>query len=56
VWRAATLAAEAGPILRAFEGARPAESCLRLLKRRRGKFKTHNKKNKIEVSLDTYPL
>jgi hypothetical protein len=41
-WRAATLAAEAGPVLRAFEGARPAEPCLRLLKRRRGKFKTHS--------------
>jgi hypothetical protein len=33
-WRAATPAAEADPILRAFEGARPAEPCLRLLKER----------------------
>jgi hypothetical protein len=41
-WRAATPAAEVGPVLRAFEGARPAEPCLRLLKRRRGRFKTHN--------------
>jgi hypothetical protein len=55
-WRAATLAAEAGPVLRAFEGARPAEHCLRLLKRRRGKFKTHSKKIETEVSSDTYPL
>jgi hypothetical protein len=41
-WRAATPAAEASPVLRAFEGARLAEPCLRLLKRRRGKFKTHS--------------
>jgi hypothetical protein len=30
-WRAAAPAAEAGPVLRAFVGARPAEPCLRLL-------------------------
>jgi hypothetical protein len=55
-WRAATPAAEAGPFLRAFEGARPAEPCLRLLKRRRGRFKTHSEKTETEVSSDTYPL
>jgi hypothetical protein len=33
-WRAATLAAEANTVLRAFLGARPAEPCLRLLKGR----------------------
>jgi hypothetical protein len=52
----AALAAEAGPILRDFEGARPAEPCLRLLKEREGKFKTHSEKTKTEVSSDTYPL
>jgi hypothetical protein len=55
-WRAATPAAEAGPVLRAFEGARPAEPCLRLLKRRRGKFKTHSEITEIGVPSDTYPL
>jgi hypothetical protein len=55
-WRAATPAAEADPILRVFEGARLAEPCLRLLKRRRGKFKTHSEKTETEVSSDTYPL
>jgi hypothetical protein len=30
-WRGAALAAEAGTVLRAFLGARPAETCLRLL-------------------------
>jgi hypothetical protein len=33
-WRAAAPAVEAGPVLRAFVGARPAEPCLRLLKER----------------------
>jgi hypothetical protein len=33
-WRATALAAEAGTVLRAFQGARPAEPCLRLLKGR----------------------
>jgi hypothetical protein len=33
-WRAAALATEAGAVLRAFRGARPAEPCLRLLKGR----------------------
>ena len=35
-WRAAALAAEVGTVLRAFQGARPAEPCLHLLK---GKYK-----------------
>jgi hypothetical protein len=55
-WRAAAPAAEAGFVLRAFVGARPAEPCLRLLKEREGKFKTHSEKTKAEVSSDTYPL
>jgi hypothetical protein len=55
-WRAAAPAAEAGLILRALVGARPAEPCLRLLKEREGKFKTHNEKTEAEVSSDTYPL
>jgi hypothetical protein len=55
-WRAATLAAEVSLVLRAFVGARPAEPCLRLLKEREGKFKTHSEKTKTEVSSDTYPL
>jgi hypothetical protein len=55
-WRAATPAAEAGFVLRAFVGARPAKPCLRLLKERDGKFKTHNERTKIEVSSDTYSL
>jgi hypothetical protein len=55
-WHAAAPAAEAGLILRAFVGARPAEPCLRLLKEREGKFKTHNKKTEAEVSSDTYQL
>jgi hypothetical protein len=37
-------------------GARPAKPCLRLLKERDGKFKTHSGKTKTEVSSDTYPL
>jgi hypothetical protein len=37
-------------------GARPAEPCLRLLKEREGKFKTHSEKTETEVSSDTYPL
>jgi hypothetical protein len=56
VWRTAAPAAEAGPVLRAFEGARPAEPCLRLLKRRRGKFKTHSEITETGVPSDTYPL
>jgi hypothetical protein len=55
-WHAATPAAEADPILRAFEGARPTEPCLRLLKRRRGKFKTHSEITETGVPSDTYPL
>jgi hypothetical protein len=37
-------------------GARPAKPCLRLLKEREGKFKTHNEKTEAEVSSDTYLL
>jgi hypothetical protein len=55
-WRAAAPAAEAGLVLRAFVGARPAKPCLRLLKEREGKFKTHSEKTEVEVSSDTYPL
>jgi hypothetical protein len=55
-WRTAAPAAEAGFVLRAFVGARPAKPCLRLLKERDGKFKTHNERTKTEVSSDTYPL
>jgi hypothetical protein len=55
-WRAAAPTAKADFVLRAFVGARPAKPCLRLLKERDGKFKTHSEKTKIEVSLDTYPL
>jgi hypothetical protein len=42
--------------LRAFVGARPAKPCLRLLKGRDGKFKTHSEKSETGVSSDTYPL
>jgi hypothetical protein len=56
VWSAATPAAEAGPVLRAFVGARPAEPCLRLLKGRRGKFKIHSKITETGVPSDTYLL
>jgi hypothetical protein len=55
-WHTAAPAAEAGFVLRAFVGARPAGPCLRLLKQRDSKFKTHRGKPKIEVSSDTYPL
>jgi hypothetical protein len=55
-WRAAAPVVEAGFVLRAFVGARPAEPCLRLLKEREGKLKTHSEKTKTEVSSDTYPL
>jgi hypothetical protein len=56
-WRAVALAADAGFVLRAFAGARPAKPCLRLLKGRDGKFKTHSeKKTETGVSSDTYPL
>jgi hypothetical protein len=55
-WRAAAPAAEAGLVLRAFVGARPAEPCLCLLKERESKFKTHSEKTETEVSSDTYPL
>jgi hypothetical protein len=37
-------------------GARPAEPCLRLLKGRRGKFKTHSEITETGVPSDTYPL
>jgi hypothetical protein len=55
-WRAATPAAEVGPVLRAFVGARPAEPYLRLLKGRKGKIKTHNEITETGVPSDTYPL
>jgi hypothetical protein len=55
-WRATAPAAEAGFVLRAFVGARPAKPCLRLLKERDGKFKTHSEKTRTEVSPDAYPL
>jgi hypothetical protein len=55
-WRAAAPAAKAGIVLRAFLGARPAKPCLRLLKGRDDKFKTHSEKSETGVSLDTYPL
>ena len=55
-WRAATPAEEAGPVLRAFVGARPAEPCPRLLKGRKGKIKTHSKITETGVPSDTYPL
>ena len=54
--RTAAPAAEAGFILRAFVGARPAKPWLRLLKERDDKFKIHNEGTKTEVSSDTYPL
>jgi hypothetical protein len=44
-WRAAAPAVEAGFVLRAFVGARPAKPCLCLLKGRDDKFKTHSEKN-----------
>jgi hypothetical protein len=55
-WRAATPAGEASPVLRAFVGARPVEPCLRLLKGRRGKFKTHSEITETGVPSDTYSL
>jgi hypothetical protein len=55
-WHAAAPAAEAGFVLRAFVGARPAKPCLRLLKERDGKFKIHNEGTKTGVSSDTYSL
>jgi hypothetical protein len=55
-WRATAPAAEAGFVLRAFVGARPAKPCLCLLKERDSRFKTHSEKTKTEVFSDTYPL
>jgi hypothetical protein len=55
-WRAATPAAEAGLVLCAFVRASPAEPCLRLLKGRRGKFKTHSEITETGVPSVTYPL
>jgi hypothetical protein len=55
-WRTATPAAEVDPVLRAFVGARPAEPCLRLLKGRKGKFRTHSEITEIGVPSDTYLL
>jgi hypothetical protein len=54
-WRAATPATEAGFVLRAFLGARPAKPCLRLLKGRDGKFKTHNEKKRNRGILGYLP-
>jgi hypothetical protein len=45
-WRAAAPTAEAGFVLRAFVGARPAKPCLRLLKERESKFKAHSERPK----------
>ena len=55
-WHAVTSAEEAGPILRAFVGARPAEPCLLLLKGRKGKIKIHRKMVETRVPSDIYPL
>jgi hypothetical protein len=56
-WRAVAPAVEAGPVLRAFVGARPAKPCLRLLKERERASSRHtSEKTKTEVSSDTYPL
>jgi hypothetical protein len=56
-WCAVAPAAEAGPVLRAFVGARPAKPCLRLLKERERASSRHtSEKTKAEVSSDTYPL
>jgi hypothetical protein len=43
-WRVAAPAAEAGPVLRAFVGARPAEPYIRLLKERERASSRHTKK------------
>jgi hypothetical protein len=43
-WHAAASAAEAGPILRAFVGGRPAKPCLRLLKERERASSRHTVK------------
>jgi hypothetical protein len=43
-WRGAALAAEAGTVLRAFRGARPAEPCLRLLRGKDKAGSVHTKK------------
>jgi hypothetical protein len=55
-WHAATPAEEAGPVLRAFMGARPAEPCLRLLNGRQGNITTHRNRPETGVPSDTYPL
>jgi hypothetical protein len=55
-WRAAAPVEEAGPVLRAFVGARPAEPCLRLIKGRKGEIKIHRKMTETRVPSDTYPL
>jgi hypothetical protein len=56
-WCAATLAAEASLVLRAFLGARPVELYLRLLKEGEETRSRHTEeKTKAEVSSDTYPL
>jgi hypothetical protein len=55
-WRAAAPAEEAGPVLGAFVGARPAEPCLRMLKGRKDKIKIHRRMDETRVPSDTYPL
>jgi hypothetical protein len=55
-WHATAPDEEAGPVLRAFVGARPAEPRLRLLKGRKGKIKIHRKMTETRVPSDTYPL
>jgi hypothetical protein len=45
-WHAAAPTTEAGFVLRAFVGARPAKPCLRLLKERESKFKAHSERLK----------
>jgi hypothetical protein len=55
-WHAAAPAEEAGPVLMAFVGARPAEPCLHLLKGREDKIKIHRKMAETRVPSDTYQL
>jgi hypothetical protein len=55
-WRAAAPAEEAGPVLRAFVGARPVEPCLCLLKGRKDKIKIHKKMAETRVPSYTYTL
>jgi hypothetical protein len=55
-WHAATPAAEVGPVLRAFLGGQTGQALPPLAERKRkSEIKTH-RKNKTEVSSDTYTL